>query len=50
MLVQTRDMSGRDEGWKDLRVIYDCKEQVLVVDLIWGMNFDKTSTTLVWLE
>ena len=47
MFLQTREMSGKDEGQKDLRVSQSDKENVLVVDSIWGMRFDNTNTTLV---
>ena len=47
IFLQTRKMSGKDEGQKDLKVIYSDKENVLVVDSIWGMRFDNTNTTVV---
>lgn len=38
MLVQSREASGRDEEWMDLRVIYETKQQILMVDQLQAMS------------
>lgn len=38
MIVQNREASGKDEGQMDLRVIYETKQQILMVDQLQAMS------------